>query len=149
MTRREALDDFLAQKVLALAGASRSGRKFGNTLFKELTAKGYEVNLVHPEAEEIAGTPCVPTLAALPVPVGGLVLAVAPGKAETLVREAAEAGIRRIWMQQGSASPEAIRLCEEKGITLVHGECLLMFVSPTGVHAFHRWLWGVLGKLPV
>jgi hypothetical protein len=31
------------QKRLALAGASRSGRGFGNAVLKELTAKGYEV----------------------------------------------------------------------------------------------------------
>ena len=148
MTRREVVEDFLAQKELALVGASRSGRKFGNTLFRELAAKGHIVHLVHPEAKEIAGIPCVPTLGDLPGGVGGLVLVVAPGKVEALVCEAAEAGIQRIWMQQGSASPEAIRLCEEKGISLVHGECLLMFASPGGIHAFHRWLWGVLGKLP-
>lgn len=148
MTRREAVEDFLAQKELALVGASRSGRKFGNTLCTELAAKGYVVHLVHPEAREIAGVPCVPTLADLPTRVGGLVLAVAPQKVVALAREAAEAGIRRIWVQQGSASPEAIRLCEEKRISLVHGECLLMFASPRGIHALHRWLWGALGKLP-
>jgi len=148
MTQRHAVEAFLAEKTLALVGASRSGRKFGNTLLNTLTARGYEVLLVHPAVDAIAGVPCVSSIGALPRSVGGLVLVVAPEKTKGLVAEAAEAGIRRIWMQQGSASPEAIRLCEEKGITLVHGECLLMFTSPTGVHALHRWLWGVLGKLP-
>jgi len=148
MTHRQEVDAFLAEKTLALVGASRSGRKFGNTLYKMLTAKGYEILLVHPVVKAIDGVPCVACLGALPKAVGGLVLAVAPEKSEGVVAEAAEAGIRQIWMQQGSASPAAIRLCEGKGITVVHGECLLMFASPTGVHGFHRWLWGVLGKLP-
>jgi len=149
MTRQEAVEGFLSQRVLALAGASRSGKKFGNTILKELKAKGYEVLLVHPEAGEIEGTPCFPSLAALPKPVGGLLLVVPPAKAEPLVREAAELGIPRIWMQQGSSSPEAIRLCEAKGIAAVHGECILMFAQPTnGAHRFHHWLWGVFGKLP-
>ena len=30
----------------------------------------------------------------------------------------------------------------------VHGECIMMFAQPTGVHRFHRWLWQVMGKLP-
>lgn len=150
MTRQETVEELLAQPVLALAGASRSGRKFGNTILKELKAKGYEVLLVHPEVAEIDGTPCFPSLAALPKPVGGLLLVVPPAKAEQLVQEAADLGIARIWMQQGSSSPEAIRLCEAKGIAAVHGECILMFAQPTaGVHRFHRWIWGVFGKLPV
>lgn len=149
MTHRQEVNAFLAEQTLALVGASRGGRKFGNTLYKTLTAKGYEILLVHPEVKAIEGVPCVASLGALPKAVGGLVLVVPPEKAEGLVAEAAEAGIRRIWLQQGSASPAAIRLCEEKGITVVHGECLLMFASPTGIHGFHRWLWGVLGKLPV
>lgn len=149
MTHQQEVDAFLAEQTLALVGASRSGRKFGNTLYKALTAKGREILLVHPEAKTIEGVPCVASLRALPKVVGGLVLVVPPEKAEGLVAEAVEAGIQRIWMQRGSASPAAIRLCEEKGISLVHGECLLMFASPTGIHGFHRWLWGVLGKLPV
>ncbi len=149
MTRRETIEAFLSQKVLALAGASRSGRKFGNVVLRELKAKGYEVRVVHPEAAEIDGVPCFSSLAALPSGIGGLVLVVPPAQAAQLVQEAAEAGIPRIWMQQGSSSPEALRTCEEQGLSVIHGECILMFAQPTaGVPRLHRWLWGVLGRLP-
>ena len=149
MTRQEAVEDFLSRKTLALIGASRGGKKFGNILLKDLMAKGYDVIPVHPDAAEIEGCPCVPSLAALPRPVGGLVLAVKPARAHDIVREAAAAGLTRIWMQQGSSSPEALRLCEELGITAIHDECLLMFAEPVkGIHGFHRWLWGFFGKLP-
>lgn len=30
----------------------------------------------------------------------------------------------------------------------VHGECILMFADPKGIHRFHHWLRGLLGKLP-
>ena len=149
MTRSDAVDDFLAQKALALAGASRGGKKFGNALLRELRTKGHEVLPVHPEVGEIDGVPCAASLAALPKPVGGLVVVVNPAQAAGLVREAAAAGIPRIWMQQGSSSPEALALCEELGIEAIHGECLLMFARPVqGVHGFHRWLRGFFGKLP-
>ncbi|MBE0642571.1 MAG: CoA-binding protein [Bacteroidetes bacterium] len=146
---RSLVEDFVAQKTLALAGASRSGKKFGNTILKELKGKGYTVHVVHPEASQIDGVPCVPSLAALPEEVGGLVLAVKPAESEKLVREAHAAGISRIWMQQGAASGDAITYCAENGIDAVHGECLLMFVEPVqSVHSFHRWLWKIFGKLP-
>ena len=149
MTAQASIDGFLAQNTLAIAGVSRSGKRFGSAVLKDLTGKGYEVLLVHPEVEEIGGGRCFPSLAELPKEVGGLVLVVPPGQTEQLVRQAKNAGIKRVWMQQGAESAAAIRYCEENGIDAVHGECIMMFAQPTGVHRFHRWLWGALGKLPV
>jgi predicted CoA-binding protein len=149
MTTQKEIDDFLAGKTLALAGASRGGRKFGNTILKELLAKGYEVLPVHPVAAEIDGVPCFSSFGALPKRVEGVVLVVPPAQTEQLVRDAAAAGIRRVWMQQGAQSPEALRLCQENGISAIAGECILMFAQPSAfIHRFHRWLWGILGKLP-
>ncbi len=149
MTSRAAVEAFLAERTLALAGASRSGKKFGNTVLRELRGKGYDVIPVHPEAEAIDGVPCAPSLAQLPRHVGGLVLVVPPAQAERLVVEAVAAGIPRVWMQQGAESPEAVRRCRDAGIDAVAGECILMFAEPTGFfHRLHRGLWRLLGKLP-
>jgi predicted CoA-binding protein len=52
------IQDFVSGKRIALAGASRSGKKFGNIAGKELKTRGYQVYLVHPEAREIDGEPC-------------------------------------------------------------------------------------------
>ena len=149
MTSQESVEGFLALDTVAIAGVSRNGKGFGNAVLKDLTGKGYEVLPVHPEAQEVGGVPCSPSLAALPKPVAGLVLVVPPAQTEQLVREARDAGISRIWMQQGAESTEAIRFCEENGIDVVHGECIMMFAQPTGIHRFHRWINGVFGKLPV
>lgn len=148
MTTRSSVDQFLAQKSLALAGASRSAKKFGNTILKELTKKGYHIDLVHPEAAEIDGHKCYASVEDLPGPVGGLVIVVPPEQTEKLVRQAVAAGIKNVWMQQGSESSEAAKFCQDNGINEVHGECILMFAQPTGFHKFHRWLWGLIGKLP-
>jgi len=148
MTSKAVIDDFLAQGTLALAGVSRSGKKFGNAVLKDLSTKGYQIIPVHPEAEEIGGVRCYPSLAELPTEVGGLVLVVPPARTETLVKEAYESGIRRIWMQQGAESEEAIRYCHERDMSVVHGQCIMMFADPRGVHKFHRWLRGLFGTLP-
>jgi len=148
MVSKTAIDDFLGQESLALAGLSRSGKKFGNAVLKDLSAKGYEVLPVHPEAAEIGGVRCYPSLADLPSRVGGLVLVVPPAQTEALVKEARETGIVRVWMQQGAESDAAIRYCEDHGINVVHGECIMMFAQPKGIHKLHRWLRGAFGKLP-
>ena len=40
MTSKDTIHDFLSQRKLAIVGLSRSGKKFGNMIFKELGAKG-------------------------------------------------------------------------------------------------------------
>ncbi len=149
MTSQSSVEQFLAQRSLGLVGVSRSGKKFGNTVLRELAKRGYRVSVVHPQAAEIDGVRCYPSVSALPEEVGGLVLVVPPEETERVVREAVGAGVRDIWMQQGAESPAAIEYCAENGINVVHGECILMFAAPAGIHRFHHWIWGLFGKLPV
>lgn len=149
MTSRAAIDEFLAQKTLALVGVSRGGRGFGNAVLKTLRRRGREVLPVHPEARDIDGVPCFRAVADLPARVGGLVLVVPPAQTEKLVAEAAAAGIRRVWMQQGAASPGAVAFCAANGVSAIHGECILMFAEPAGrIHRLHRTIKGLLGRLP-
>ncbi|MBI3950457.1 MAG: CoA-binding protein [Acidobacteria bacterium] len=149
MTTKSAVEDFVAQQTLAVVGVSRGGKKFGNLALKALKAKGYHVFPINPHAESIEGEQCYPTLKSLPERVDGVLIVVPPTETEQVVREAAAAGIRRIWMQQGAESEAAIRFCQENGLSVVHGECILMFARPVdSVHRLHRWIWGLLGKLP-
>lgn len=149
MASREAIDRFLAGRRVGLVGASRAGRKFGNTVLRELRGKGYEVIPVHPVAPAIDGIECRPSVAALPDGVEGLILVVPPAQSEALVGEAASRGIRRIWMQPGAESAAAIESCRQAGIEAIHGECILMFAEPAGwIHRLHRGLNRLTGRLP-
>ncbi|HZD60038.1 MAG TPA: CoA-binding protein [Anaerolineae bacterium] len=149
MTDRQTVDEFLAQPALAVVGVSRSGKKFGNAAYKELKAKGYRVYPVHPQADAIEGDKCYKKLGDLPEAVGGVLTVVPPQQTEHVVRDAALVGIKRVWMQQGAESQEAIRFCEENGIAHVEGLCILMFAQPTALpHKLHRFIWGLIGKLP-
>ncbi len=149
MATQQMVSDFLSQRKLALVGISRSGKGFGNIIFKDLRAKGYQVYPVHPTAQAIEGQSCAPNVLELPEKVDGVVLVVPPAETEKVVREVVRAGIPRVWMQQGSESAEAIRYCEENKVPVVHGQCILMFAEPTTLlHRVHRWIAGVLGKLP-
>jgi predicted CoA-binding protein len=150
MASKHEIDEFLAQKTLAIAGVSRSGKKFGNTILKDLTTLGYRLLPLHPEAVEVGGHRAYPSFAALPEPVGGVIVVVPPAQAEGVVKAAAAHGIRRVWLQQGAASPEAIRFCEDNGISVVHGECVLMYLKPSTswIHGAHRWVWELIGRAP-
>ncbi|MBI4295140.1 MAG: CoA-binding protein [Chloroflexi bacterium] len=149
MTTRAAVDDFLAQRKLAVVGVFRSGKGFGNAACKELKTKGYRLFAINPRAESIGSERCYPSLSALPEPVDGVLVVVSPAETEQVVRDAAAAGIRRVWLQQGARSEAAVRFCQDNGISVVHGECILMLAQPTALyHRMHRLVWRLLGKLP-
>jgi uncharacterized protein len=148
MTPSSPIQEFITQKTIAVVGVSRSGKKFGNTIFSTLKAKGYRVVPVNPSTETLGGEQCYPDLRSIPFPVGGVVTVVRPPETAHVVRDAVAAGIRHIWMQQGSASDEAVRLCEQHSVAFVRNECILMYADPVeGIHGFHRWLWRVFGRL--
>ncbi|MFC1640113.1 CoA-binding protein [Gemmatimonadota bacterium] len=149
MTTKAAVEDFVSQRTLAVVGVSSGGKKFGNAACRDLRAKGYRIIPVHPTAESINGERCYRSLSELPEPVGGVLVVVPPAETEKVVREAAAAGIKRIWMQQGAQSAAAIQFCQDQGLSVIHNECILMFAEPVrGGHRFHRFIWRVLGKLP-
>ena len=149
MVSRKVIDDFVAQKSLAVCGVSRKGEGFGNFARKELTSRGFTLHLVHPEVDAIDGQPCARKLSDVAAKVGGVVLITPPEVTRRLVHEAAEAGIKRVWMQQGAEDPEAIRFCEEHGMSVVHGQCILMFMPKPGfLHGSHKLVNRITGRLP-
>jgi uncharacterized protein len=149
MTSKKLVEEFLAQEKIAVVGVSRKKTKFGNAIYKELNQKGYIVFPINPNMKDFEGDTCYPDLLSLPEKVDAIIINVPPVQTEKVVREAKEAGINKVWLQQGSQSEEAIKYCEENNIDCVSNECILMFVQPSAfVHRAHKWLWGVMGKLP-
>jgi len=130
MTEKEIIDDFLAQRKIAVIGVSRSRSKYGNAVFRDLMRKGYNVFAINPGAEMIEGEPCYPNLKALPEPVDGIVSVVPPRQTERVVREAAQVGIKRIWMQPGAESKDAIHFCRENNLNVVYGRCVMVLSVP-------------------
>ena len=148
MISQASIDRFLAQRSMAIAGVSRSGKKFGNMAFKTLQQKGYTLYPLHRDVQEIAGTKCYQALADLPAEVEDLLLVIPATQSESLLKTVPASGIKRVWMQQGAESDQAIRYCAENDIPLIHGTCILMHAQPTGIHRFHHWLMGLFGKHP-
>lgn len=149
MITKTAVEEFVAQRALAVVGVSRSGKKFGNLACNALKEKGYRVYPIHPHVDTIAGERCYRTLQDLPERVNAVFISVPPAETESVVRAAAAAGVRRVWLQPGAESLAAIHFCEANGMEVIHGECVLMFAPPVrSIHRCHRWLWSTLGRLP-
>jgi predicted CoA-binding protein len=147
-TSRRSVDEFLAQPALALVGVSRSGKHFGNAALGDLLDKGYQIYPLHPAMDTVGGVKCYHHFHEMPNDVGGVIVVVPPPEAVSVVRDAAAAGIRRVWLQQGAESPYVLGVCHDLGLEVISGECILMFAKPTGVHKAHRWIAGLLHQLP-
>jgi uncharacterized protein len=148
-TNKALVGDFVHHKSIAVVGVSRNPRKFGNMAYRELKARGYRVFPINRNLDRIDDSVCYSNLEALPERVDGVLIVVPPKQTEQVVREANAAGIKSVWMQQGSESNAAVEYCHQHGISEVHGECILMFAEPVrSYHKFHRVCMRLFGKLP-
>jgi predicted CoA-binding protein len=152
-TLKEALDDFLAQKRIAVAGVSRSSSQAANLVYRGLRGANYEVFAVNPAADEVEGDTCYPDLKSIPGGVDAVLIATTPAVAEKIVRDCAEQGISRVWMHRsfgkGSVSEDAVDLCRQNEITVIAGGCPRMFLPGADFgHRCMRWVLNLTGGLP-
>jgi hypothetical protein len=146
---KKAVEEFLSHKYLAVVGVSRSGKDFSNAAYRELKQKGYRLVPVNPNADSLEGERCFHRLTDIEDKPQAALVITNSSQTEGVVRDAAEAGIRHLWIQQGCQSVSALELARQKGLSVVSGDCILMFAEPVATfHRFHRWVWKLLGKLP-
>jgi uncharacterized protein len=121
--------DFIKQKTFAIIGATQNRAKFGNIVYRNLRAKGYKVYPVNPNTDTVEGDHCYPTIASLPERVDGIVTVVPPQITEKIVREASAAGIKRVWMQEGSESDEAVHFAAGHGMNVITDQCIMVVTN--------------------
>jgi predicted CoA-binding protein len=132
ITMKQAADEFLACHRIAVTGVSRTPTGHGaNTVYTRLLERGYEAIPVNPNASEIDGRPCYPSLGAIPDGVDAVVIATAPVHAMGTMIQAVKLGVRLVWMHRamdaGSVSVDAGNYGREHGVRIIEGGCPLMF----------------------
>ena len=143
------IDEFFRQKKFAIVGVSRNGRKLSNAAYRELKAKGYQLFIVNDQADYIEEERCYKDLKSLPEQVDGVIIFVKPVQTIKVVRDALEAGIKRVWIQKGAESETSIQFCNEQGIDVIYGYCILLFAEPISFfHGIHRWFADLFHTLP-
>lgn len=142
------IQSFLNSGPVAVAGVSRDKKKFGRMVFDELRAKGYSLVPINPNIESIDEAPCYPDVAGLPEDVRNLLIITPKEYTSALIQQAIVRGMERVWIQQASDTPEALRLADEAGLKLIAGRCIYMFAKPSGIHRFHYRLTKLFGGIP-
>jgi predicted CoA-binding protein len=146
-------NDFLAQRRLALVGVSRDPRDLSRSVFRELRRRGYEVVPVHPSLDSVEGVPCARRLQDVRPAVEGALLMTRPEVSDHVVRDCAEAGVKRVWLHRGAGrgavSAVAVSFCRDHGIAVVDGACPFMFLPGAGfVHRAHGLVARLLERHP-
>lgn len=149
----ETIEDFLAQKRIAVVGISRDPSSFSVKLCEELCRRGYDIVPVNPKIAEALGQRCFARVQDIQPPVDTALLMTPADVTDSVVGDCAEAGVRRVWLYraggQGAVSLKAIKFCRERGIQVVPGECPLMFLPQTGtIHRIHGVIRKITGRYP-
>lgn len=150
------IDDFLAQKRIAVAGVSRDNSRHpvGNLIYQRLKKLGHDVFAVNPHMQSFAGDPCYPDVRSIPGGVDGVVIVTRPETTAAIVQDCKQAGVRRIWMHQSirkgsSVSKEAVEYCTQHGISVIAGACPMMYGTDVDFgHRCMRWFLKLTGGLP-
>jgi predicted CoA-binding protein len=150
------VDDFLAQKRIAVAGVSHDNSQHpaANLIYQRLKTTGHDVFPVNPNMPTFEGDRCYPDLRSIPDGVEGVVIVTRPETTERIVRDCADAGVPRVWMHESmvkgsSVSTDAVEFCREHDISVIGGACPMMFGPGVDFgHTCMRWMMKLTGRLP-
>jgi predicted CoA-binding protein len=130
MSEADTFKMFFQSKAFAVVGAAKNRDKFGNKVLRCYMQHGFIVYPVNPQASEIEGIACVPTVHDLPDAVQSISIITPPPVTEQVVRHAIVRGIKNIWLQPGAGSPAAIADCRSAGINCIgDGSCVLVHLG--------------------
>ncbi|HUN53969.1 MAG TPA: CoA-binding protein [Smithella sp.] len=138
----DAIDNFIAPRVMGVAGVSDNRKKFGYLAYIELKRRGYTLYPLNRSGKTIDGDICLSNVLELPPEVKNLLIILPPVLTEKLVKEIDPSAIKMVWMQNGAESEKAIRMCRGKRIDVIYKHCILMHARPVrSYHLLHRWWW--------
>lgn len=109
-----------------MVGATTNPGKWGFRIYRTLREVFPKVYPVNPRYKEVLGDRCYPGLKELPERPDTVITVVPPEITERVVRTCRELGIRRVWMQPGSESKEAIGFCRKNGIGCMSHACFVV-----------------------
>jgi predicted CoA-binding protein len=155
------VQDFLAQKKIAVVGVSDRRETGCNLAYRKFKEAGYTVSAVNPRLTEFEGDPCYPDLASIPQKPDAAFIFTNPKITSEIVQQCVDVGIGRVWMHclmgtkpglasgMTSVSPDAVQMCHEHGITVIPGTCPNQFLKPDFGHRAMRVMMRTLGFLRV
>jgi predicted CoA-binding protein len=155
------VQNFLAQKKIAIVGVSDKRDTGCNMTYKKFKDDGYQVFAVNPRINTFEGQACYPDLRSIPEKVDAVFILASPKITEQLVQQCVDLGIKHVWMHcmmgtkpglaaaMTSVSQPAVEMCKANGIAVIPGACPNQFLKPDFGHKMMRGMWRMFGFMNV
>jgi hypothetical protein len=155
------VQDFFAQKKIAVVGVSDKRDTGCNLAYTKFKDAGYQVYAVNPRISTFNGDACYPDLKSVPDKVEAVFILANPKVTDQVVDQCVELGIKHVWMHcmmgtkpglvptMTSVSADAVAKCQANGIAVIPGSCPNQFLNPDFGHAMMRGLWRLMGNMNV
>jgi predicted CoA-binding protein len=155
------VQDFLAQKKIAVVGISDKRDTGCNLAYKKFKESGYQVYAVNPRISTYEGAACYADLKSIPEKVDAVFILASPKVTEQVIQQCVDLGIKHVWMHcmmgtkpglaagMTSVSQSAVEICKANGIAVIPGSCPNQFLKPDFAHAMMRGMWRMFGFMNV
>ncbi len=155
------VQDFLAQKKVAVVGVSDRRDTGCNLAYRKFKAAGYQVSAVNPRISSFEGDPCYPDLKAIPEKPEAVFILANPQVTDHIVHDCVDLGVRHVWMHcmmgtkpglsagTTSVSSAAVQMCRQNDIAVIPGSCPNQFLDPDFFHGLMRGMWQLVGNMKV
>ena len=155
------VQDFLAQKMIAVVGVSDKRETGCNLAYNKFKENGYQVYAVNPRISMFNGAPCYPDLKSIPDKPEAVFILASPKVTDQIVQQCVDLGVKHVWMHcmmgtkpglvagMTSVSQEAVEKCKANGIAVIPGSCPNQFLKPDFGHAMMRGMWRLFGFMGV
>jgi len=125
-SRPETIHEVLTDtRTWAVVGCSPDPRRDSHRIAHLLQSRGFRVIPVNPNADEVLGERCYPSLTEIPASEGVEVVDIfrRADRAASHVDEAVATGARAVWMQLGVIDEEAAERALDAGLLVVMNRC--------------------------
>ena len=151
------VQDFLAQKKIAVVGVSDKRDTGCNMAYNKFKESGYQVFPINPRISEFQGALCYPDLKSIPEKPDAVFILASPKVTDEIVQQCVDLGVKHVWMHcmmgtkpglaqsMTSVSQDAVQVCRENGIQVIPGSCPNQFLKPDIGHTLMRGMWGLFG----
>jgi predicted CoA-binding protein len=155
------VQDFLAQKKIAIVGVSDKRDTGCNLAYKKLKENGYQVFAVNPRMTIYEGAPCYSDLKSIPEKPDAVFILTSPKVTDQIIQQCVDLGVKHVWMHcmmgtkpglaasMTSVSQSAVEICKVNGISVIPGSCPNQFLKPDLAHSLMRGMCRTFGFLSV
>ena len=151
------VQDFLAQKRIAVVGVSDKRETGCNAAYQKFKGNGYQVYPVNPRISIYDGVTCYTDLKSIPDKPDAVFIFANPKVTDEIIQQCVDLGVRHVWMhcmmgtKPGiaasitSVSKDAVEMCNANNITVIPGSCPNQFLDPDFGHKMMRGMFRMFG----